>query len=207
MANVGKAQLVSRFDWQAMLRGQFQLDTFVEQAQRYIDQANEVEQIIHDRRTEIDHNANLSPQGRNNALAQIRERLRPRVREFAVDAEGWRGTRQREEAKRIEPEPEGEALVVAMRAQEIRQLLRGADQGAVLGVLQKAGEDGDMETVRAIENAPKFAPLADVDAIARMREGRLAKRFPEGTARIADQTALIELLDLMAQHLEYRLEG
>jgi len=196
-----------RFDWEATLREQFQGERFQQEAQRLVNEANTLEGVIHDQRQKIDNNADLSPQGRNNSLARMRESLRPRVQQFADKAQEFRDIRKRERAKRIEPEPEGDPATIASRAREIRDQLRGMEQGDVLRVLQQAGRDGDIETVRAIEGAPKVAPLADPEAIERVREERLAETFPEATQRLSDQSELIDLLDNMALHLSRRLEA
>jgi len=150
----------------------------------------------------------LSPKGRNEELERLRKELRPSVREFEQERDNFIEMRQREIAKRDDQTPtDREEAVQEARAREVRESLRGKDQGEIVKVYQNAAERGDLETVKALEDQPLANPVVDPDALAKVREARLGAKFPEATAKIANQQALVDLLDNMATYLSRRIEA
>jgi len=204
MAEPSKA--VGNFDYREMVRAEdFNEDRFANQAVTAATTMTETEGAVAAQLRQIHDDPRLSEFGKQEKRAEAVERQRKVVEDLEQQAESLRRARERKMAEIKEGKPDPKDAASEVRQREIRDRLQNLSQGEVLQIHQRAGENGDLETVAAIENAPAAFPLASRDAIERNRKDRIAKNFPDTMAVVNDQDRLLDTLDNGLAGLKSRL--
>ena len=181
-------------DFENLVRKQFTTEPFRERAVEIMQRANALEADIERRFKEIDQDPELSKQGKGNAQSRAFEQARGRLKELENLAAEWEQKHARQLEQVTEPGPDPDDTVSAIRMREIRDLLRQKDPGEILSILRDASDSGDMETIRAIEDAPRSFPLGDPDGVARFRENRLSQKFPQQMEKASNQREMAEVI-------------
>jgi len=170
-----------------------------------------LESTLADEELKIKRNEDLSDSGKLRQLAEFGEQaLSAQLKKIESD---WQAAERKEQSLEkdldaLDRLDGNDPQVSELQAREVRDMLRKLDQGAVLKKYEEAMQRGDMQLIKAVENAPKAFPVADPDVVAQLRKKRLSqdKNLAPMVQQLEDMQQLQKVYNAAHRSLAKRLE-
>jgi hypothetical protein len=174
----------------------------------FLSELSDMERRISEGQDQIFSNDELSDFGRAKQIKELAGRtIKPMLKRIDERLDSL--TRGREnllkDIQGYEALPDNTDSRSAVREQEIRHHFKDMPAGEILTALKQADENGDYETLRAIEQAPRSLMLEPKDQIQAFRIARLKRNFPSEMGRYEDWGKVKEILQVAKGALERRL--
>lgn len=131
-------------------------------------------------------NPKLTAQGKAEPLQKIQEKALNDLQRMVPEPEKFDQFRADWKTKLQEPAADRQDVAAQVRLEGIRSRLYALDVSDRLKIYVSAIENDDLETVEAIETAPKSFPIVNAKEIERFRKMRLEKKFPDVVAALTD---------------------
>lgn len=175
----------------------------------YLSPLASMEEEVSKEEAAIKADENLSDLGRAKKVKELGDRTLGKMADkLRVEAEGYeRGINSHyKELFEREPLPDNTDARSAIREQEIRQHFMNKSVSEILQTLRDAEENGDYETIRALESAPRSLAPGPHEQIQKMKIERLKRKYPDEMAKIGDMKASAEKLRTILDSIEGRLK-
>jgi hypothetical protein len=197
---------VGSFDYANLVRpDSFSDGAYAEKASEVMATATELERNVGTMVEAINKDHRLSAAGKREQRLDVASRYQKQIDELENEAAAIERAHEKTMGAMTETMPDPSDPAAETRQGEIRAYLRGLDAGEIRKVYQRACDEDDLETIAAIERAPKSLAVVDADTIERFRLQRLQRKYPTLAKKAANQQALAQTIRGGSAYLKRRL--
>jgi len=195
--------------WQFYRDGSIEIEGIESEVKKDLESLGEMEIALREGEVAIDQNEELSDIGRRRKLSELVNReVSPILKHVQQRIEGLQRARKNAMKDVTEWEaPDSGDIRGALREREIRDFYQGKPAGEVLEAVKSAGENGDAEFLRALEDAPAVFDPEVHKRIREFRQARLENKYPEKMGKYHDQGVALEIYEVAQRELEGRLKA